>query len=60
MIARLQQEGDAQLHFFNGMSLLGDDYSDCTVDGVHPTDLGFQRMAKSLDPVFRALLKEYL
>ncbi|MGO4499741.1 SGNH/GDSL hydrolase family protein [Paenibacillus sp. 2RAB27] len=46
IIARLQQKGDAQLHFFNGMSLLGDDYSDCTVDGVHPTDLGFQRMAK--------------
>lgn len=60
IVARLQQEGDTEIHFCDGMVLLGDDYGDCTVDGGHPTDLGFQRMAKSLDPVFRTLMRTYL
>ena len=49
--------GDRDLHFCNGSDLLGDDdYEECTVDGVHPTDLGFYRMARSLEPVIRRIL----
>ncbi|MGG1552211.1 SGNH/GDSL hydrolase family protein [Paenibacillus ferrarius] len=59
-VERLQSAGDRNLHFFDGSLLLGDDFSDCTVDGVHPTDLGFQRMAQSLEPTFRTLLQAYL
>ena len=55
-VANLQAAGDDNIHFFNGADLLGEDFEECTVDGVHPTDLGFYRMAKSLEPVLRALL----
>lgn len=51
-------QGDANIHFFDGTALLGtDNYNECTVDGVHPTDLGFLRMADTLTPVFKELLK---
>ncbi len=57
-IRQFQEEGDQHIYFFDGRELLGeDDYYECTVDGVHPTDLGFLRMAKSLEPVVRALVQ---
>lgn len=49
--------GDKKVYFIDGDSLLaGDEYDGCTVDGCHPTDLGFYRMAKGL----LAILKEIL
>jgi len=57
-VERLQSAGDVNVHFLDGGTLLGDSlYEECTVDGVHPTDLGFLRMAESLEPVIRGLLK---
>ena len=44
------------MHFFDGSSLLGDDADECTVDGVHATDLGFLRIARALEPVIRDIL----
>jgi hypothetical protein len=35
---------------------LGEDFS---VDGCHPTDLGFFSMATSIKPVFEMMLKKY-
>ena len=32
----------------------GRDGDGCTVDGVHPTDLGFMRMAEKIAPVLKA------
>ncbi|PYI57140.1 SGNH/GDSL hydrolase family protein [Paenibacillus flagellatus] len=56
-----RSRGDTNVHFFDGGVLLGtDSYDECTVDGVHPTDLGFLRMADTLTPVFRELLKNEL
>jgi lysophospholipase L1-like esterase len=59
-VERFTKEGDANIHFYDGSKLLGDDFSVCTVDGIHPTDLGFQRMAKSLEPTIRELVKSFL
>ncbi|MEX2415243.1 MAG: SGNH/GDSL hydrolase family protein [Paenibacillaceae bacterium] len=60
-VERLRSEGDTHLHFLDGFKLLGEeDASECTVDGSHPTDLGFLRMSRSLEPIFRELLKEVL
>ncbi|MCS7461432.1 hypothetical protein N0M98_14865 [Paenibacillus doosanensis] len=57
-VERLQAAGDANVHFLDGGTLLGDSlYEECTVDGVHPTDLGFHRMAESLEPAIRSLLE---
>jgi lysophospholipase L1-like esterase len=53
-----RRQGDNNIHFLDGEALLGtDSYNECTVDGAHPTDLGFMRMADTLTPVFKELLK---
>ena len=36
--------------------MLGEDFDECTVDGTHPTDLGFLRMARSLEPAVRRII----
>ncbi|NQX59676.1 SGNH/GDSL hydrolase family protein [Paenibacillus qinlingensis] len=56
IIERLQQEGDANLHFFDGAELLGADYQECTTDGIHPSDLGYYHIAETLSPIFRKLI----
>ncbi|WP_138752222.1 SGNH/GDSL hydrolase family protein [Paenibacillus sinopodophylli] len=55
-VERLQQEGDANLHFFDGAELLGADYQECTTDGIHPSDLGYFRIAETLGPIFKKLI----
>ncbi len=52
----LLSNGVQGLHYLEGHHLLGDD-SEATVDGSHPTDLGFVRMADVFEPVLRDLLK---
>ncbi|WP_103996244.1 SGNH/GDSL hydrolase family protein [Paenibacillus sp. UNC499MF] len=49
--------GDRFITFFDGSALLGEDGHECTVDGIHPTDLGFKRMADGLLGVFKRCLK---
>jgi lysophospholipase L1-like esterase len=56
MVEDLRRNGDENIHFLDGIELLGDSFDECTVDGVHPTDLGFWRMAEKLEPVIRKLL----
>jgi hypothetical protein len=46
---------DGKLYLVRGDTLLGDD-GEGTVDGIHPTDLGFQRMADALTPVVSRVL----
>lgn len=40
--------GDNNIYFLDGSKVLGDDYDECTVDGVHPTDLGSERIGEAL------------
>ena len=49
--------GDTRVSFLDGAALLGEDFEEGTVDGVHPTDLGFWRMAEALEPVVRGMLE---
>ncbi len=55
-IEDLRAAGDANVHFFDGLDLLGEDWQECTVDSVHPNDLGFLRIANSLAPAIRRIL----
>ena len=56
-VAELKASGDKNITFVDGSKLLGDDFDECTVDGSHPTDLGFYRMAQNLkDVVGRIIL----
>ncbi len=43
--------GDKNVYFIDGMSIFGDLAKDCTIEGCHPTDLGFYFMAKSISEV---------
>lgn len=52
----LRKAGDKNIFLHDGSELLGRDYEEGTVDGVHPTDLGFYRMAEGLKPVFKRIL----
>ena len=56
LVRSLREAGDTQIHFFDGARLLGRDYDECTVDGVHPNDVGFFKMADALAPVIRQLI----
>ena len=53
---RLTEKGIQGLHFLAGETLLGND-GDATVDGTHPTDLGFQRMADAMEHALRKILE---
>ncbi len=53
---RLVQAGQRRLFYVPAAKLLGTD-GEATVDGSHPTDLGFVRMADAIEPVLRRALK---
>lgn len=55
-VVQLQSQGDQNISFMDGEELMGDDYLESTVDGSHPTDLGFWLMANSLEPIIKKLL----
>jgi Arc/MetJ-type ribon-helix-helix transcriptional regulator len=56
-VRRRMQAGDARLHLVEGTDLLGPDDADAFHEGVHPTDLGFDRIADRLEPVLREVLE---
>jgi lysophospholipase L1-like esterase len=56
LVDRLTKAGDKNIYFMNGEDLLGENWDECTVDGVHPTDLGFMQMATALSPVISKIL----
>ena len=57
LVADKKKAGDKNVYFLDGGTLLGEHAEECTVDGVHPTDLGFMRMAKGIEPVLREILQ---
>ena len=58
LITRLAKEGDENIHFLDGAKLLDDDFGhEATVDGTHPTDVGFLMMARNLESAIRELLR---
>jgi len=54
---RLVKEDCKGLHYLSGEQLLGED-GEATVDGSHPTDLGFVRQADAFEAVLRPLLQK--
>lgn len=47
---------DPNIHFIDGSNILGDEWDEATVDGVHPNDFGFHRMAANLLPAIEKIL----
>ncbi|HMF77776.1 MAG TPA: SGNH/GDSL hydrolase family protein [Bryobacteraceae bacterium] len=54
--AALEAEKVPRVYYLEGANLLGDD-GEGTVDGSHPTDLGFMRQAAEFERVLRPVLK---
>lgn len=55
---RQEQLKDKNIYFVDGRKDFGNkDISEMTVDGLHPTDLGFYVMAKYLKPIIRKIMK---
>ncbi|MNF01982.1 hypothetical protein D3C80_2010660 [compost metagenome] len=57
LVERLRREGDRFIFSIDGYELLGDQYAESTVDGTHPTDLGFSLIAAALRPQLSRLLE---
>ena len=52
-----QSKTDKNIYFFDGNKLFGDkDIYEMTVDGTHPTDLGFYTVANVLTPIIKDIL----
>jgi lysophospholipase L1-like esterase len=49
-------EGLGGLHYVEGRALLGTDHEG-TLDGCHPNDVGYMRMADAMEPVLRPLCR---
>ena len=58
LVKKLRGAGDRNIYFLDGSTLLGKDYWECTVDNVHPTDLGFFRMADGIGRVIKRILSK--
>lgn len=55
--AKLKKEGIKYLYYVEGENLYGPE-GNSTVDGIHPTDLGFTIFADALEPVLRDILSK--
>ncbi|WP_257469159.1 SGNH/GDSL hydrolase family protein [Bacillus sp. D386] len=54
-VVQLRQQGDTQVSFIDGAALLGEYWHECTVDGIHPNDLGFMEMANRIESALTPL-----
>lgn len=54
--AEALRRGDRNVHFVDGVWLIGPEADGAYVDGIHPNDHGFFMMADGLEPVLRNLL----
>jgi lysophospholipase L1-like esterase len=52
---RLVSAGVRDLYYIPAGDLIGTD-GEATIDGVHPTDLGFARMAGKFEPLLRKIV----
>ena len=59
MVEKKKASGDNNIFFVDGNTLYGNkDIHEFTVDGLHPTDLGFYMIAKNLYPIIRKHLNK--
>lgn len=53
-------EGDTNVYFVDGETFYGNrDRELCSVDLIHPNDIGFMKMADTLEPIIRRILSVY-
>ena len=52
---KLKDEGYSRLTYVEGLHSIGDDNTG-TIDGIHPNDVGYERLAKNLLPTLLEIL----
>ncbi|MEX2718238.1 MAG: SGNH/GDSL hydrolase family protein [Candidatus Sigynarchaeota archaeon] len=52
----LVRSGDRNVHYVDGLDMIGPDDMDCTADGTHANDLGFHRYVSVMAPVLKRIL----
>ncbi len=53
--------GDDKVYFIDGKDFFGEeDVYNCTIDTIHPNDLGFYRMAQHIRPMMQMIVEKYL
>jgi len=55
-VADRKQAGDDAVYLIEGSDLLGPGEADAFHEGVHPTDLGYMRIAERLRPILQTIL----
>ena len=61
-VKQAKKEGDKNVYFLSGVNFFGKTKSErecCTVDGCHPNDLGFYKMAKKIKGALAKIDKVY-
>lgn len=56
LVKKRKEAGDTNIFFIDGSKVLGNQYYECSVDGVHPSDLGSQIIANELIKKIREIL----
>ena len=55
-----KDKGDKNVYFIGGEDLFaGECWDSCTVDGTHPNDLGFYRMAMRIEKTLKIILAQH-
>ena len=53
---KARNQGDNNVYFIDGETLFGEeDREICTVEGIHPNDLGFYRIAKVINQLYHKI-----
>ena len=53
---KAREQGDSKVYFIDGETLFGkEDREICTVEGIHPNDLGFYRIAKVINKLYQEI-----
>ena len=55
-VRTLQQHGDDQIHYVNGLEILGPDHAHLLPDSLHPNAEGYKLMGKNITDIFANLL----
>lgn len=53
----LKKKGDERIFYFDSSHILGEHWTESTVDGIHPTDYGFMKMAEGYSYILQRVLQ---
>ena len=54
-------QGDKNIYFLDGKTVFGEkDREICTVEGIHPNDLGFYRIAQAVYKLYGKIDKNFI